>query len=96
MTDKEMIELAAKAAGIELIWGVLNPQVPLNAETTFRWNPISNFDLKAFAALVAAAEREACAKLCENGINAKQYPTLLGAGGEMAAAIRERSAPNKD
>jgi hypothetical protein len=34
----------------------------------------------------AAAEREACAKLCADGINAPQYPMLS----EIAAAIRAR------
>ena len=33
-----------------------------------------------------AAEREACAKVCEDGINSEQYPTLT----EIAAAIRAR------
>jgi hypothetical protein len=36
----------------------------------------------------AKAEREVCAKVCENGINAKQYPTLT----EIAEAIRARGA----
>ncbi len=39
-----------------------------------------------FAALVAAAEREACAQICEHGVNAEHYPTLT----EVAAAIRAR------
>ena len=34
----------------------------------------------------AAAEREACAKLCEAGINADKYPSLT----DCAAAIRAR------
>jgi predicted transcriptional regulator len=42
--------------------------------------------LERFAALVAAAEREACAKVCEDGINSEQYPTLT----EIAAVIRAR------
>ncbi len=39
-----------------------------------------------FAAIVAAAEREACAKLCADGIKAHHYPMLS----EVAAAIRAR------
>jgi len=42
--------------------------------------------LERFAALVAAAEREACARVCADGINAPQYPMLS----EIAAAIRAR------
>ena len=43
--------------------------------------------LAAFAALVAAAERESCAKLCES-----EWSTLeqMDAGGVFAAAIRAR------
>jgi hypothetical protein len=44
--------------------------------------------LTRFAALVAAAEREACAKLCEDSINLEPYPTLT----KMAAAIRAQAA----
>jgi hypothetical protein len=40
--------------------------------------------LEAFAALVAAAEREACAKVCENKNTLLEWPTY-------AAAIRARS-----
>ena len=36
--------------------------------------------------LVRADEREACAKVCEAGVNADQYPTLT----MLAAAIRAR------
>ena len=43
-------------------------------------------ELERFAALVAAAEREACARVCADGINAPQYPMLS----EIAAAIRAR------
>jgi len=42
--------------------------------------------LEAFAALVAAFEREACAKLCEAGVNSDKYLSLT----ECAAAIRAR------
>ena len=43
--------------------------------------------LEAFANLVAAAEREACAKVCES-----EWSTLeqMDAGGVFAAAIRAR------
>lgn len=42
--------------------------------------------LEAFASLVTAAEREACAVICEAGVNADKYLTLT----ECAAAIRAR------
>ena len=46
------------------------------------------YHLEAFAALVAAAERESCAKLCES-----EWSThgQKDAGGVFAAAIRARS-----
>ena len=53
---------------------------------------ITQEELERFAALVAAAEREACAKLCEDGPIPKEsstlthIPTLVG----CAAAIRAR------
>ena len=43
-------------------------------------------DLLYFAALVAAAEREAIAKLADASVNADQYPTLT----MLAQAIRMR------
>lgn len=43
-------------------------------------------DFLKFANLVAAAEREACARVCEEGINANKYPSLS----DCAAAIRAR------
>jgi hypothetical protein len=42
--------------------------------------------LEAFATLVAAAEREACAMVCEAGVNADKYLSLT----DCAAAIRAR------
>jgi hypothetical protein len=64
-----------------------------------RWGGYSD-DLMRFAALVAAAEREACAKVCEKQIKSymsKQYTTdPLGgfrerfAAEQCAAAIRAR------
>jgi hypothetical protein len=46
------------------------------------WNDDESNRLKAFAALVAAAENEACAKVCEDSV---EY-----AGDTIAAAIRAR------
>ena len=54
-------------------------------ETMFRKGKIHGFDrdgdyteeLKAFEALVRADEREACAKVCEAGVN-YEHPTVKG------------------
>ena len=53
-------------------------------------------DLIAFAALVAAKEREACAELCETGVDI-EHPTVkghimnnFGASPILAKAIRAR------
>jgi hypothetical protein len=45
------------------------------------------FDKEKFAALVAAAEREACAKVCESYLSDTPYS---GWATTMAAAIRAR------
>jgi hypothetical protein len=49
--------------------------------------------LEHFANLVAAAEREACAKVCENIATETYGMTNLREYGECAEAIRERGAP---
>ena len=54
------------------------------------WHESALTHLEAFAHLVAAAEREACAKLCQkmrSESDAEFY------GHEFAFAIRERGAP---
>ena len=49
-------------------------------------------NLERFAGLVAAAEREACARVCEETNSASFRETGCPAeGGECAAAIRARS-----
>ena len=48
-------------------------------------------ELERFAALVAAAEREACARVCE-GLTGRSYEFDMGRL-HGAAAIRARSAP---
>jgi len=85
MTDKELLELAAKAAGFEVIR-------PMDEAPLFNgrdWEPLLTLvELKRFAALVyaagAAAEREKCAKKCESYIATE-------IGKEMADAIRAMS-----
>lgn len=48
---------------------------------------LDDIDLKRFAELVAAAEREACAKVCES------MPYRAASAGKAADAIRARSQP---
>ncbi len=48
----------------------------------------SNKMLRKFAALVAAAEREACAKVCEDAISSNQVGKNVCTN--LAAAIRAR------
>jgi hypothetical protein len=80
MTRDDIIRLAREAA--EATNTIVPPEGPLFV-TPF---------IERFAALVAAAEREACAKLCEDGPIPKEsttlthIPTLVG----CAAAIRAR------
>jgi hypothetical protein len=50
-----------------------------------------NGSLRRFAALVAAAEREACAKVCEDDkTQAMEWTGNSRPGGHFAAAIRAR------
>jgi hypothetical protein len=80
MTRDDIIRLAREAA--EATNTIVPPEGPLFV-TPF---------IERFAALVAAAEREACAKVCEDGPLPKEsttlthIPTLVG----CAAAIRAR------
>jgi hypothetical protein len=67
MTKDDIIKLAQKA-GIPMAW--------ISDSGVLKWT-----DLERFANLVAAAEREACAKLCEE----HQFASI-----GLAAAIRAR------
>ena len=73
MTQDEIIEMA-RQAGLPNAW--------ISESGVLKWS-----DLKRFAALVAAAEREACAKVCESYLS--ESPHSWG-GTTMAAAIRAR------
>lgn len=65
--------------------------------TNYGYRPVDVQSMTKFAALVAAAEREACAKVAENRIlnkancTAEQMYELQKKS--IAAAIRERGAP---
>jgi len=74
MTKDEIIRMAHDAG--------------LHLATDVNWMPIVGFEYaQKFANLVAAAEREACAKVCLS-----EWSTLeqMDAGGVFAAAIRAR------
>lgn len=77
MTRDEVIALAQEA-GLQLFWEGWT-------SSDYR-DAVAEEDLERFAALVAAQEREACAKLCDE----KERANLYGVK-ECAAAIRARS-----
>ena len=78
MTQDEIIRMAREAGigGISEHYGF----VPFNS--------FGAKELKRFAALVAAQEREACAKVCDE---IKGWPTEKVIADECAAAIRARN-----
>jgi hypothetical protein len=57
-----------------------------------RWGTCytGNVQLERFAALVAAAEREACAKVCDEREEIFQKYYIRGLPGQCASAIRAR------
>jgi hypothetical protein len=79
MTKEQIIKMAREAGF------VVDVSTDPNSPPSW-WGCAHNDTFERFAALVAAAERETCAKVCEDGINSEQYPTLT----EIAAAIRAR------
>jgi len=86
MTRDDIIRLAHKAG--------------LHLATDVNWMPIIGLDYaEKFAALVAAAEREACAKVCDEHAkrnynwaseNADTYHAQAHWAGRIAKAIRAR------
>ena len=88
MTREEIIKLAREA-------GILEPIELLESN---QWRQDTIRELERFAALVAAAEREACAKVCEAQENkvVQQHPARIEfdphsvMARKCAAAIRAR------
>jgi len=83
----DILRMAREVAGVTYPAGMAEVKIGMSEE-----------HLERFAALVAAAEREACAKLCEQPIDEIQITDdcseLVYMGGkECAFAIRERGAP---
>jgi hypothetical protein len=90
MTRDEIMDLA-KEVGLTVDNSLEKRYALLNETTFWEFNKmLEEFATKAYAA-GAAAEREACAKVCED------YDDDGGAGeawaGRFAAAIRARSEP---
>ena len=80
MTQEDIIKLAREAGLAEGIADGLNGE----------WKAEREF-LERFAALVAAAEREACAKVCEERQEVFQKYYTKGLAAMCAEAIRARS-----
>jgi len=90
MTQDEIIEMADKA-DVEAD-NVLN----MKGEYHPNWHEVRD---EIFAKLVAAKEREACAKLCEDGLNIATCFNALDDmemwGEKFAKAIRARAGEQK-
>ena len=87
MTQDEIIRMAREAgwSGIYTQWREPDGSpdwTPVKESLTV---PVTMEQIERFAALVAAAEREACAKVCEDRERANLYGVK-----ECAAAIRAR------
>ena len=85
MNREDIINMAREAGFEDGYGGHLFPPGDYMEEVV----PVTD-EIVRFAALVAAAEREACAKVCEN--EAKQYltPVAIGALETTASIIRRR------
>jgi len=85
MTQEDIIRMAREAGLAPIYSGCDVPNVSCAYED---WDE----ELERFAALVAAAEREACAKLCV-AVNLIDTPTVveIAAVRKCAAAIRART-----
>ena len=81
MTPEEIIAMAREASSMA--------RLPWNGEWIFR----SKKELLAFSALVAAKEREVCAKVCDElaELNRTAPADSMWQWGECAAAIRARA-----
>lgn len=67
--------------------------IDMAREAGFTWEPINNIigSLERFEALVRAAEREACAKVCESKAETMAITGKSCDPDDLAAAIRARS-----
>ena len=86
MTKDDIIRMAREAGFEDYHWTSLNGESELDQTLQVGEYPVGENVFK-FAALVAAAEREACAKVCESqwsNVAERMY------GDDCAAAIRAR------
>ena len=73
-----------------------NEIIRMAREAGFDWEAMGLLDrlcFERFAALVAAAEREACAQVCDGFDSGRRLSTDFRAA-EMASAIRARDTPD--
>ena len=75
----DILRMARGVAGVTYPAGMAGVKIGMSEE-----------HLERFAALVAAAEREACAKLCDVEVYDDPYDTGSKASKYLAAAIRAR------
>ncbi len=81
MTQEDIIRMARETGDVE---------IDRRGRETFTYD---SYGLERFAALVAAAEREACAKVAETTVCDTHLPTGVRIyGSKAAAAIRARGS----
>lgn len=80
-SDRELLELAAKAAGIPLSWGGPNRTSPRRSDTWELCDPLAN-DGDAFELLVIL------------GLNIKMTPTDVFVGFDLEAPLAHESLAN--
>ncbi len=94
MTKDDIIAMA-REAGLE----VHPRKEEIRVGTDAMWGFDSTPKVKRFAALVAAAEREACAKVCEQAIERVHHQRMFGRIvplHRITDAIRARAGNNND
>ena len=87
MTNHIGLDELAIQEGIRKPWETLL----MMTKTAYGLYAFTHKDLEQFAALVAAHEREACAKVCEERQEVFQKYYTKGLAGMCAEAIRARS-----
>jgi len=85
MTQDEIIEMARRAG-----WSGIYSSWTSSTDRTSLTVPVTMQQIEAFAHLIAAAEREACAKVCEEYASANTSWTKAAVK-DCAAIIRART-----
>jgi F420-0:gamma-glutamyl ligase len=88
---QDIIEMTRKAgwSGIYIVWAEPTGEVDWSPYKVSLTVPVTMDQIEAFAKLVAAKEREACAKVCEQ-IDTAAFGGERPAPNDCAAAIRAR------